>query len=128
MRKEIHEVLVGKTIVSHELKDDGSQLKLNCSDGTAVKLETEGDCCSFSWIESIDAPEALLGTVVSVEDIDMPNLGNIDGTRHQGVDEVAYYGLKITTEKGRCVIDYRNDSNGYYGGWIYLAGIEPVAP
>jgi hypothetical protein len=32
------------------------------------------------------------------------------------VDVVAYYGLKITTETGIAVLDYRNDSNGYYGG------------
>ena len=34
---------------------------------------------------------------------------------------VAYYGLKITTDNGRAVIDYRNSSNGYYGGSLELA-------
>jgi len=34
------------------------------------------------------------------------------------VDEVAYYGLRITTTKGRAVLDYRNTSNGYYGGGL----------
>ena len=48
----------------------------------------------------------------------MPNLGDIDGKHHAGVDVVAYYGVKITTEHGRCTIDFRNDSNGYYGGWL----------
>jgi len=50
----------------------------------------------------------------------MPNLGNIDGVYRKNPDCVAYYGLKITTEKGRAMIDYRNDSNGYYGGWLGL--------
>ena len=31
------------------------------------------------------------------------------------MDGVAY-GVKITTDKGHIVIDYRNASNGYYGG------------
>ena len=31
-------------------------------------------------------------------------------------DTVAYYGVKITTTRGIAVIDFRNDSNGYYGG------------
>lgn len=117
----IKEALVGKTIVSHALADDGSDLSLGCSDGSIVRLVAEGECCSTSWIESIDDENALHGIVTDVEDIDMPNLGNIDGERHTGVDDVSYYGLKVTTDKGRVVIDYRNDSNGYYGGWLYVA-------
>lgn len=29
---------------------------------------------------------------------------------------IKYYGFKITTSKGHIIIDYRNSSNGYYGG------------
>lgn len=112
--------LVGKTIVSHMLADDGAEMVLTLADSSIVRLQADGGCCSTSWIESIDDENALHGTVTAVEEIDMPNLGNIDGKRHQGVKEVAYYGLKITTDKGRCVIDYRNDSNGCYGGWLNI--------
>ena len=52
----------------------------------------------------------------------MPNLGNVPTEHRDQVDEVQYYGLKITTERGRAMIDYRNDSNGYYGGWIEWTG------
>lgn len=51
-----------------------------------------------------------------VEHIEMPDLGDIPTVYEPAVDSVRYYGLKITTDKGRAVIDYRNDSNGYYGG------------
>lgn len=112
----IKEALLGKTIVSHVLADDGSCITLACSDGSSVRLVAYGQCCSTAWIESIDDEAALHGRVLDVEEIAMPNLGNIDGTRHKGVDEVSYYGLKITTEKGRSVLDYRNDSNGAYDG------------
>ena len=118
--KNIKRKLVGKTIVGYSLDDAGERLVLILQDAKPVTLETYGDCCSQTWIESLDAPEALLGVVTDVEDIAMPDLGNIDGTRHTVVEEVAYYGLKITTDKGRCVIDYRNDSNGYYGGLLQL--------
>ena len=67
-------------------------------------------------MEDLDDPQALLGTVQAVEHLEMPDLGSVDGKHHSGVDCVAYYGLKVTTENGRCTIDYRNDSNGYYGG------------
>ncbi len=42
----------------------------------------------------------------------MPDLTPGDG------GETKYYGCKITTDKGHIIIDYRNESNGYYGGDI----------
>ena len=56
----------------------------------------------------------------AVDEIEMPNLGDVPTLHRPSVDCVKYYGLKITTEHGRAVIDYRNDSNGYYGGSIEL--------
>lgn len=117
---DIKKALMGKTISGYDLDDKGTRLILHVDGGKPITLGTDGECCSQTWIEQIDAPDALVGTVQDVEEIEMPNLGNIDGKRHQGVEEVAYYGLKITTNKGRCVIDYRNDSNGYYGGNLYV--------
>lgn len=109
---------IGKEIVSYRLNDDGTEMVLTFSDGSAAIFAPEGECCSHSWIESIDDETVLRGKVLGIEDIDMPDLGNVDGERHKGVQEVRYYGMKITTEHGRAVVDYRNDSNGYYGGWL----------
>ena len=36
-------------------------------------------------------------------------------------DCLRFYGLKVTTEKGRATIDYRNNSNGFYGGSLVVA-------
>ena len=112
----ILEALKGKTITAYELEKSGDYIVFTMNDGSMVRLNAYGDCCSTTWIESLDAPDALLGTVKDVREIDMPDRGNIDGKRHKDVHIVQYYGIKITTNKGRCVIDYRNDSNGYYGG------------
>lgn len=117
---EAQKALIGAVITSYNMTSDGTSITFNLLDRRPIRLDAKGDCCSYSWIESIDNPGALLGTVQSVEDIDMPDLGSIDSPKHQGVDCVRYYGLKITTEKGDCVLDYRNDSNGYYGGSLTL--------
>jgi hypothetical protein len=113
--------LIGRTISKVEISDDRYEIKF-VTDRDPVELEVHGDCCSRSWIESIDDPDVLLGTVTDVEEIKMPDLGNISTPYNSDPEYVAYYGLKISTEKGRAVIDYRNDSNGYYGGWISLKG------
>ena len=103
--------LIGKRIVAAFIADDKKALKFDVADGDPVVVKADGDCCSSTWIEGVDMPGVLLGTVSAVEDLEMPDLGSPGE-----YEKIAYYGCKITTEKGSCVIDYRNESNGYYGG------------
>jgi hypothetical protein len=49
---------------------------------------------------------------LAVDDLELP--GSDDN--HPEHDCLQVYGLKVTTNKGEIVIDYRNSSNGYYGG------------
>ena len=58
---------------------------------------------------------ALLGTVTNVEAVDVPDLGDLPDH-----DVMKYYGLGVTTEHGQAIIDFRNDSNGYYGGYLLV--------
>ena len=118
---DIQEALIGKEIVSFEMDGLGDWIRFHFDKGAPVRLEAYGDCCSRTWIESIDAPLALIGTVVAVEEIEMPDLGSVGTPKHENVDSVRYYGLKITTSNGVAVLDYRNDSNGYYGGSLEVA-------
>ena len=113
--------LIGKRIVKVWLADDKQAMKFDVEGAEPIIAKVDADCCSFTWIESFDAPTALLGVVQAIENLDMPDLGNgKEQTRDKDTegDVIAYYGCKITTDKGACVIDYRNDSNGYYGGSI----------
>jgi hypothetical protein len=122
-QEEIAAAMIGKTIQHVEMDILGSSICFHFDDRTAIVLEARGDCCSYSWIESIDAPQALYGRVLSVEEIDMPDLGFVRTHKHEPEDKYStlqYYGLKITTTKGIAVLDYRNDSNGYYGGELVL--------
>lgn len=109
--------LIGKTIIEVYLADDKQAIKFDVLDGEPIIAKTDGECCSVSWIEDLDMPLNLIGTVVSVKDISMPDLGATDTQ-----ESVAYYGCMITTNKGSCVIDYRNESNGYYGGNLSWPG------
>jgi len=103
--------LIGQRVVKVWLAADKEAIKFDVEDGEPIIARCDADCCSFTWIEGIDAPESMVGTVAAVEGLEMPDLGDMPEC-----DVVAYYGCRITTERGSCVIDYRNDSNGYYGG------------
>jgi hypothetical protein len=50
------------------------------------------------------------------EDLDLTDENHKPSTFHENPEVLAFYGCKISTDKGEIVIDYRNDSNGYYGG------------
>lgn len=121
---DYYKPLLGRRVVKYNVNSDNDQLILVFDDGSTETLQVEGDCLACSWIESLDSPDNLLGVITHVEDIEMPNLGDIGTDKHRNVKCVDYYGLKITTDKGSCVLDYRNDSNGYYGGTIYLVSRE----
>ena len=76
----------------------------------------EGDCCSSSWYEHISGAENLAGTVVfGVEDVDM---ADVVVDNEDEFECLALYGIKIITTRGYVDIDFRNESNGYYGGYI----------
>lgn len=109
--------LVGKNVMAVSLAEDGGAIKFEIEDGQSLVVKVDGDCCSHSWIEHVEAPENMLGTVTAVEDVDMPDLGN-----QPDHDSMKYYGCKIHTDKGSSLIDYRNDSNGYYGGMLCWPG------
>lgn len=116
-----YEDAIGLTVV--DLQREGDDLVLVTSiNEPDIVLTPYGDCCSTTWIESIDLTEPLLYAVIKkIEDIDMPEGPHVGTINHPHVDVVAYYGLRITTNKGISVIDYRNDSNGYYGGSLELS-------
>jgi hypothetical protein len=46
-----------------------------------------------------------------------------DGKTRQDFDSL--YGYGVVTDKGEGDIEFRNSSNGYYGGWLELSEEEP---
>ena len=104
--------MVGKTVTAVHLAEDKKAIKFDLADGSSVVAKTDGDCCSNSWIEHIENPEFLIGSpVLSVADVPMPEPAQPD---EYGL--VRSYGCQITTAKGQVLLEYRNESNGYYGG------------
>ena len=111
--------LIGKLLTDLLIAKDKKALKFMTTEGDII-AKTEGECCSETWIEHVEMPA--LGfpcTVIAVEDI-----GECKEEEWiNGDDErILFYGFKITTASGDIVIDYRNSSNGYYGGDLIWPG------
>jgi len=107
--------LIGRTI--RAVYPDINCIIFSTDDG-GYAYRTEGDCCSHSWFSGIQGMEALIGGKVSlVSDCLLDERDNEDG-----YECLKIYGINITTDKGRAVVEFRNSSNGYYGGWCEFAG------
>ena len=108
--------LIGKTLIDIQLASDGGAIKFVTDQGEII-ARADGDCCSTTWIESVELPALGLPAKVSaVEDLD---LGEREDEEYECL---AFYGCKIDTDKGSMTIDYRNESNGYYGGNLSWPG------
>lgn len=102
--------LIGKNVTAVWLAEDGGAIKFDFGDGQII-ARADGDCCSRTWIENVDGAEQLIGTVSAIE-----NIPPQARTQRDDGEVIQFYGCRITTDKGFATIDYRNESNGYYGG------------
>ncbi len=108
----MNNILVGKTLQAMKIADDKEALLFVTNAGDIV-ARCDADCCSSTWVEHIELPAlGFPAFVIAVDDLDLPG----SDYNHPEHDCLQVYGCKITTDKGEIVIDYRNSSNGYYGG------------
>lgn len=119
------DVLKGKTIklvelilttrdeYSDEDKRETSGIRFITKDNMVVDFRAYGDCCSTSFIESLDNPTIFKDAIFeSVESIEGENKENAEFDVHKWT----FY--KFKTSKGACTLSFRNESNGYYDGFL----------
>ena len=105
--------MVGRSVASVLVGDGEHNLCFVMTDGEAITLVAQGDCCSESWFADFNGVDSLRGSVIeSVERVEMGDV--TDARSRQDVDRA--YGVKFTTSAGYADLVMRNSSNGYYGG------------
>lgn len=107
-------VLIGEIITDLLINDEKTVIQFKLTDGRKRTFITAGDCCSESWIEHVSGIKALCGAEILI--VDELELRTIDGDgSRQEVDKI--YGISCRTNKAdEFHIEFRNSSNGYYGG------------
>ena len=112
-------ILLGKVITSIWLAADRGAIKFDLSTGESIIARADGDCCSHTWIENVEgAGDVLNDPVLVAEDVNMPDQ-EYDKEEYECL---AFYGFRVRTSKGEMLLDYRNESNGYYGGDLCWPG------
>lgn len=126
--------MLGRKLKSVELSNGGEEIVFKFKEGDPARFGVSGDCCSQSWIEHLEKPARLSGAVITeVDEPEMPPHDNhecepcsgAEGSdycykehEHDGCthDYLQVYHTRFRTTKGDIVLEYRNNSNGYYGG------------
>ncbi len=115
MEKLIAAVKRKERIRKAELSQDGETFTLTFFGGESMRFEAFGDCCSESWIEHLEAPKDLEGALLTgYEEIPMSDEWLNDDEYQQ------VYESRFLTDRGPIVLEFRNNSNGYYGGSLEL--------
>jgi hypothetical protein len=103
--------IIGRVLVAVE-QHGKSHVVLVTTEGR-LTLQAEGYCCSESWFESVDVDG--IGGVITKIDTGTENQKPIED-KPEGVI-LSCFGTVYTT-KGRTTWEMRNESNGYYSGYI----------
>lgn len=103
----------GRKILSVERSNYLGQdvIAFNFQDGHRQSFLVDGDCCSTSWIEHMEIPDDISGAVFyGYEESDPVEKSDPDS------ECLKVYSSRFRTSKGDIALEYRNSSNGYYGG------------
>ena len=105
-------ILLGLTLTA--VSFDDYHITFHTEEKGDITAYAYGDCCSYTWIESVEHPaRGYPAKVIAVREVELP-WPEVD----RETDVLQDYGLRVTTTNGDIDIDYRNDSNGYYGGCL----------
>lgn len=125
MFDNIHKIF-GEPIDKLTLSDDKEKFTIHFLDGNSQSFRVTGDCCSHSWIEHLEIPKRIKGSVITkiledniLEPWDKHECKKKENYEYENVcghDVLRVYHTIFRTDKGDIVLEYRNDSNGYYGG------------
>lgn len=116
------EELIGKSINNIYVNSDKTRIVFQCWN-RFICYDVLGDCCSTSWIEHIsglpkeDHYYNLDAWLFSfrVDDITSLECRNIEVPDREFVE---IFGYRLIGPKGEITIEMRNESNGYYSGYI----------
>lgn len=108
--------LLNKVIKKIFISEGESHIKFILSDNSEMIYVTDADCCSETWFSDFTGIDCLINQeILEVEELLLPiNKLLLAQRSRQEYDEL--YGYCFKTQKGYATLEYRNSSNGYYGG------------
>lgn len=115
-------ILIDRKVEAIFINSDKTVIKLQTDNGF-IDLRAVGDCCSDCWFENTDNIDDLIGsTIKAFEEVE---LDEVMAPTTQESDTL--YSFRILHQKRYnhiTTLEFRNSSNGYYGGYIVVEGAD----
>lgn len=135
MRPFLENDLRGWTLENLSISADRKRLTLTVRQPYSERAELAifdvcADCCSESWIEYAESPELRAAIITGFERLDKGDrfyLGDQEVESDDFDSCRRSYQLLIHTTAGTVSVEFRNDSNGYYGGSLEFTELLPGA-
>jgi len=109
--------LLNKIIKNIFISEGESHIKFILSDNSEMIYATNGDCCSETWFSDFTGIDCLINEeIFEIEELELPYDGEMLLAQRSRQEEDKLYGYCFKTQKGYATLEYRNSSNGYYGG------------
>lgn len=117
--------MIGKTVSQILISED--YLSFHFTNGDVQNFVVHGDCCSTSYFSEVYGADKLVGQgpIIDVKFIDETDGLLMVPAQGEGdyADYIQVYGFKIVSDHPlfgdvTTVFGFRNESNGYYGGWM----------
>jgi hypothetical protein len=105
--------LIGRVLQSVSLDAERVRIRFDFADGSSSTYEAMGDCCSRSWIEHLELPANVHGA--RIMEVGASGPVEVQDPDHECLQ---VYAEQLITDRGEVVIEFRNSSNGYYGGYL----------
>lgn len=116
----------GRSLRRVSLSRDKTKITFEFEDGFKRSFGVSGDCCSDSWIEHLEQPKDVSGAiVVEVVHADIDAFDKKDEETGLFSEYIQVYNTTFHTTRGDIVLEFRNSSNGFYGG--YLVDLKETA-
>lgn len=120
MEFEIKDI-IGKQVLSLSMDASKKCLAIETNGGEFLFFAV-GGCCSSSWFEHINGSQDIIGGVIlKIEGIENHDLDGIECENKTLGDDYSVtrkYISRVITESAVLEIEFRNESNGYYEGWL----------
>lgn len=120
--------LVGKRVLAVSVNENRDNAEVSTDSGEHYNFILRGECCSSSYYTADAQWQELVGAkVLRIEDRSSDQYMRGEQVERvsewagaQETEHLLWYFLVFVTDRGYFTIDWRNDSNGYYSGWVEL--------
>ncbi len=118
VEEQMEYALEGKRLKSIWLEDGETNITIEIEDVGFYEISLEAHCCSVSYVADIVGTENIGSKVTGVEELGFDRPYKSDEKPSQRQEVIKPFGFRIMTETGPIDFVCRNESNGYYSGYI----------